>query len=316
MSERLVAGIDGGQSSTVAVIVDESGVVRGRGVAGPSDHVDEAADSRRCAIACERAVERARDAAGIDAATMLDAVVVGLSGYDGALHGAAPQLHTARLRFDHDAPVALAGAVVERPAIVVIAGTGSVAYGETAEGRTFRVGGFGFLFGDGGSAFALARAALASAMAQDDRRERTRLGEAALAFFDCSTLRDLARAVYVRDIGRPQLASFARVVYDAARLGDAEARALVDEAASALGSLAATAVERMGDTHGVVSVAFVGGAVENADYLMRVSAHLASLAPSARIVAPRYEPAIGAALLAFDDAGIVRPAEVVTPAVA
>ena len=93
----------------------------------------------------------------------------------------------------------------------------------------------------------------------------TDLGTAALAFFDCPDLRALARAVALREIGRPQLAGFARVVHDAARLGDAEAAAIVEDAAAALAGLAQLVVERLGGGDCPdVPVAFVGGAMENA----------------------------------------------------
>ena len=51
----------------------------------------------------------------------------------------------------------------------MIAGTGSAGYGERAGGSAVRIGGFGYLFGDEGSSFAIARAAIAEAMRASDR---------------------------------------------------------------------------------------------------------------------------------------------------
>ena len=157
------AGIDGGQSSTIAVVLDARGTVLGRGTAGPSDHVDEPANTQRAAAACEAALANALAAAKLPAETGLAAVVVGLSGYDGDWHGRTPVFHTPITRYKHDAVIALAGAIRDRPAAVVIAGTGSVAYGESANRDPVRAGGFGYLFGDEGSSFAIARTALAGA---------------------------------------------------------------------------------------------------------------------------------------------------------
>jgi N-acetylglucosamine kinase-like BadF-type ATPase len=299
-TQRLVAGIDGGQSSTTAIIMNDHGDVLGRGVAGPCDHVDEPVDSRRCADACETAVTRALDAAGLPKTAALATVVVGLSGYDGSFHGVAPRFGGAAVRFLHDAPVALAGAVDRRPAVVVIAGTGSVAYAEDGTGRNVRVGGYGYLFGDVGSSFWLARAALSTAMDDADRGTPTRLGDAALAYFDRTDLRALARAFYVREIGRPEVAAFARVVFDAARLGDTQANALVDEAAKALASLAVTAIERLETTIASIAVALTGGAFANADLYRRTGESIAARTERARIVKPLHEPAIGAARLALE----------------
>ena len=304
----LLAGIDGGQSSTIAVVLDDNGLQLGRGTAGPSDHVGEPATTQRAAQACESALAAALAAAGLPAGTPLAAVVVGLSGYEGAWHGREPSFGDAIVRYTHDAVAALSGAIRERPAAVVIAGTGSVGYGESAQREPVRVGGFGYLFGDEGSSFAIARTALAAAMRVSDRGVLTDLGAAALAFFDCRDLRALARAVSLRQIGRPQLAGFARVVFDAARLGDPEAAAIVENAAAALAGLAQLVVEQLGDADmPAVPVAFVGGAVENTELRAAAERRLEAATPLARVVPPLAEPAVGAALLAFDAAGVARP---------
>ena len=296
---RLFAGIDGGQSSTVAVITNDSGELLGRGAAGPCDHIDEPPDSTRCAEACETAVARALAAAGLSESSRIEAIVVGLSGYDGEFHGVAPRLNAGRVQFEHDAPIALAGAVERRPAVVVIAGTGSVAYGEDAAGASVRVGGYGYLFGDAGSSFGLAREALASAMDLADAGLTSRLGDAALAYFDRPNLRALARAFYVREISRPQLANFARVIFDAARLGDAEANSLVDTAAGELATLAARAIKQLGLNDATVPVALTGGLFANPDFYRRTAEQAAQVAPNARIVRPLHDPALGAARLAM-----------------
>jgi glucosamine kinase len=296
MTARFVAGIDGGQSSTTAAVVDQDGVVRGRGSAGPADHVDEPPGSTKCADACAAAVKRALDAAGLPGGTRLEAVRIGLSGYDSKFDGARPAFPGAGgVRMVHDAPIALAGAVHARPAVVVIAGTGSVAYGEDGAGASVRVGGWGFLFGDRGG----------------DRGRRSPLGDAALAFLDRRDLRELATAALLGRIPRGKVASFARVVHDAARLGDPTAAQIVGEAASALAELAAIAIERLQLAERPVQVAFSGGAFLNEAFLARTRERLGALAPNAQAVTPRYDPAVGAALLAFADAGLPLPDRIV-----
>jgi N-acetylglucosamine kinase-like BadF-type ATPase len=302
------AGIDGGQSSTIAVILDAYGTQLGRGTAGPSDHVGEPPNSRRAAVACESAVAAALAAGKFPADTPLAAVVIGMSGYEGQWHGRQPMFGDAVVRYKHDAVIALAGAIRERPAGVVISGTGSVAYGEDAHREPVRAGGFGYLFGDEGSGFAIARAALAGAMRASDRGVTTDLGDAALAYFDCPDLRALARAVSLHEIGRPQLAAFSRVVLDAARLGDPAARIVVDEAATSLALLAAQIAEQLHLPDAPpVPIAFVGGTVANADFHGSISRRLAGLTTNARVVAPAFEPAVGAAYMAMDAASAARP---------
>jgi N-acetylglucosamine kinase-like BadF-type ATPase len=306
-----VVGIDGGQSSTTAVVVDRKGVVRGRGVAGPADHVDEPSGSAKAADACTAALAAATDAARLPRDTRFEAVRIGLSGYDEGFDGKQPAFAARSVRLQHDAPIALAGALPTRPAIVVIAGTGSVAYGEDGAGTSVRVGGWGYLFGDAGSAFVVARDALALAMSEDDRGVSSPLGEAALAFFDRRGLRELATAALQGRISRAALAGFARVVHDAARLGDAGAQGIVERAAGALAVLAADAIGRLRLGERQVRVAFSGGAFRTDVFLARTRERLAALAPHATVVTPRYDPAVGAALLAFGDAELPVPERIV-----
>jgi N-acetylglucosamine kinase-like BadF-type ATPase len=308
---KFVAGIDGGQSSTTAVIVDQNGIVRARGMAGPADHVDELPGSRKFGDACAVALRRAIDDAGLSRETRFEAVHAGLSGYDDDFDGARPELPTDVLRVQHDTRIALAGAVHARPAIVVIAGTGSVAYGENGAGGSVRVGGWGYLFGDPGSAFAVARDALAYAMREDDRGLRSPLGDAAVAYFDRRGLRELATAALQGRIPRGELASFGRVVHDAARLEDPDASAIVGEAAAALASLGAIVIDRLQLGERPVQVAFSGGAFQSESFFARTRERLNVLAPNAQAVKPRYDPAVGAALLAFADADLAQPDRII-----
>jgi glucosamine kinase len=306
---NILAGIDAGQSSTHAVLIDELGRVLGRGDAGPADHIDEPADSQRLADACEGAVARALAAAHLDPRAPLDAVVVGLSGYEGAIRGARPRLPTKNLRFVHDSVIAHSGAFAGGPGVIVISGTGSVGYGRDAGNETVRVGGWGYLFGDAGSSFAIARHALQRAMIDTDRGITSQLGEAALAFFNKASLRELADAFYLREIDRSTLASFARVVADGARLGELESIEVTESAAAALAACAAGIGERL-DFGPEFPVAWVGGSFASAPLRAAADRALAAVSTRARATDPRYQPVIGAALLAFADARLPVPTDV------
>jgi N-acetylglucosamine kinase-like BadF-type ATPase len=144
-----------------------------------------------------------------------------------------------------------------------------------------------------------------------DRGAPSDLGEAALAYFDVPDLHAFVRAVALGQIARPQVAGFSRVVLDAARLGDGGAAAIVEEAAAALAGLARTLAIRLG-VDGPLPVAFVGGVAQHPLIAAAVRANLAR-ATSVEVVAPAHDPAIGAALLAFDAAGIPRP-QIAAPA--
>lgn len=293
------AGIDGGQSSTVATIGDRSGLVLGRGVAGPADEVGQAADSTRLRDALAAALAAALESADLPRDAEFAEIVAGISGYEGRVAGLAPDLPSRSVHLMHDAAIAHAGAFCGAGGAIVIAGTGSVAYvGDgAAPGATY--GGWGYLFGDEGSAFWLAREAVGESMrgadraaGQDDARTQALLGS-----FGCDSLRELARGFYGGAISRSELARYAQRTIDDPRWAP-----LVARGARALADLARTAL----DAHPSATrrVAFVGGLFASPAYRGAVAQALAPVEPSIDIATARYEPAIGALLLAYARGGL------------
>jgi N-acetylglucosamine kinase-like BadF-type ATPase len=289
-----VAGIDGGQSSTTAVIGDREGRTIGRGRAGPADEIGAAPESTRLHDALRDALRSARDDAGLPESTQFAAVVAGISGYEGRVYGIAPQLPATRLVLLHDGPIAHAGALDGEAGIVVIAGTGSVVYAsDGSKGRTF--GGWGYLFGDEGSAFWFVREALSSLMRRQDAGEPDGCeAQAACRFFGVPTLRRLVRAHYAGEIARDRLAAFAPEA-----LGFESLRPIADRGADRLSELIAAAVSG----GAAPTVAYVGGMFADAIFRSRFSSAVLAAVPGARIVEPRRDPSAGALLLAYREAG-------------
>lgn len=299
------AGIDGGQSSTDAVIADESGKVLGRGSAGPSDEIGQGPDSTRLRDALRDALADAVRHAGLPSDTEFAAIAAGISGYEGRVYGRAPELPAQRLTLVHDSENAHAGALGGDAGVVVIAGTGSIGFARNERGETSLVGGWGFLFGDEGSAFWLARKALSDAMRDKDANEGNPLADAALARFGQPSLRKLARAFYLQSISRAQLASFASVVVEAAERGDERAAHYLNSGAEALVTLAMRAMKHVGMR--APKVAFIGGMTKSATYSGEIAQHMKKLLPQAQHVPPRYDAATGALILAYREAGIPIP---------
>lgn len=294
---RFFAGIDGGQSSTVAVIGDATGRILGRGKAGPADETGAGASSTRLRDALNDALESARREARLEAAARFEAIVAGISGFDGRVYGRAPEFPSGRTRLLHDTPIAHAGALGGRAGIVVIAGTGSVIYGRADDGKSFTLGGWGYLFGDEGSAFAIARDALTLLMRSHDDGEASFEAETAAAcrWFETPSLRELVHAFYKGGIARDRLAAFAPQA-----LGFQIFRSLAHRGTDRLAALACTLVAR-----GVPPrVALVGGVFADDDLRERLRAGILYRVPEAQIVAPLYDPACGALLLAYREAGI------------
>ena len=294
---KLFAGIDGGQTSTIAVVADDGGTIVGRGIAGPCDHIGQSPDSRRFAQALEDAVGDALRDASLPQESSLTAVVAGISGYEGELTGVAPRLRSKRVRYVHDAVIAHAAAFAQRAGIVIVAGTGSVAYGRDPSGAEATVGGWGFLFGDEGSAFSIARSALSAAMRAQDAGERSTLAEAARRFFGTADLRALARDFYLERIDRPMLAGFATCVLPLAEAGEAQAAAVVRSAAASLAGLAAACAARL-EWSDAPGVALVGGTFASVHFRAEVASAIAAVLPQSPLAHAAVEPAEGAVFLA------------------
>jgi N-acetylglucosamine kinase-like BadF-type ATPase len=288
----LFAGIDGGQSSTVAVIGDADRRILGRGAAGPADEVAQGPESTRLHDALSGALQDAIANARLPRDTHFTAIVAGISGYEGTVYGKAPHLRTDHLTLTHDTVIAHAGALEGKPGIVVIAGTGSVAYGRNERGEHALIGGWGYLFGDEGSAFRIVREALSDAMMQRDLGAQSELETPLLRYFEQSSLRALSRAFYVGRITRGALASAAPIV-----MQHEERSRYSATAADALVMLARNAAERLAMRS--PQVAFVGGLLQNAQFSERLDRALANLLPAATRVPPSGDAAHGALLLAY-----------------
>jgi glucosamine kinase len=294
---NVFAGIDGGQTSSSAVLGDESGSVLARVAGPPADLVGEARASRRQAGVLEGLLADALARAGLPAGTSFASVVAALSGYDeGESNAPALNVAAGAVRFVHDTLAAHAAAFDGAPGIVVIAGTGSVAYGVAPDGTRLRVGGWGFLFGDEGSAFWLGRHALSKAMrAEDAGTLEGRRSQAILAELNLATLRAVQHAFAHGEIVRPQIAALAPLALEDA--------SLLEKAAEKLAELAALVAHRLGGERWAVCGAgglFAASPALRRTWLRKVEAVL----PKATVVEARDDAALGALRLAYRAAGI------------
>jgi N-acetylglucosamine kinase len=302
---RYFLGVDGGQSSTLALIGDESGRVVGVGEGGPSNHVGAEEGRARLVGAVSGALAAACEAAGLDAARQGFAAAclgftAGPADKEAILHGL---IRAERLSVTDDAVIAFAGALEGRPGVVTIAGTGSIAFGRGENGATARAGGWGYLFGDEGSAFDLTRQALRAALRQEEgwgppTSLHARLPEAA----GLPTIRDVQRRFYTADYPRHRIASFARVVTQAAAEGDEVARRILEHAAADLVRVADVVRHRLFGPAGHVIASYAGGVFDSPDLLAAFTADLEADGRTT-VVAPRAGPAAGALIEAYRLAG-------------
>lgn len=244
----LFAGFDGGGSKTVCCLADAQGHLLGVGRGGPLNDLfcgrDVAARSVR------EALSGAFAHAGLDVQSLTGCFVSSaaiLLGH-GDFHKPFFEecIHAERLDCDSDILPVWFGGAGDQPAIVVIAGTGSIAYGCSSEGFT-RVGGWGPLLGDEGSGYDLGRRALQTAARMADGRmeENTAFLSEILRFYGAETPHRLISAVNGPD-SREKIAACAKAVCALAEAGNATAESLLAESARELALLLDTTRRKAG----------------------------------------------------------------------
>jgi N-acetylglucosamine kinase-like BadF-type ATPase len=273
-----VLGIDAGGSATRVVRV-EGGSVTALPAASPMN-----------ALLTEQVLERLEQIIRPAGAT---AAGVGLPGMRsrqraGDLAAALSRRTGCRVTVTSDMDTARAGAFLGGPGIVVIAGTGSAAFGSGGQ-RPARAGGHGFLLGDEGSAYWIGRAAAQAALRWEDGTGGSALLHLAVTQAAGCGLDELIRRVHARPAERDPLALLAPVVTALAD-ADPEAQRIASDAAGHLAGLAG-AVQR---ATGPLPVAGAGGVFRAPAIWQRFAARTGA----ARPLAPA---AVGAALLAGAD---------------
>jgi N-acetylglucosamine kinase-like BadF-type ATPase len=293
-------GVDGGQSSTTALIGDETGRILGRGRGGPCNHVTTAEGRAKFLNAIGDCLRQACHEAGLDSATVqFAAVCLGLSGGGEDKEAYARELIRSELyKITHDAEIALTGATAGEPGIIMIAGTGSMAFGRNAQGRKARAGGWGYVFGDEGGAFDLTRRALrASLQSEEGWGKQTALHRLLLEATGAASANDLLHQFYGR-LDRTYIATLASLVTQAAESGDSVAGAILQEAAAKLTWYVIGVYKQLFASTEPVPVAPVGGVFKNDSFRTEFSRSVWD-SIACKVIQPRFSPAAGALLEAL-----------------
>jgi N-acetylglucosamine kinase-like BadF-type ATPase len=204
----------------------------------------------------------------------------------------------------NDALVALTAGAGDAPGIVVVAGTGSIAYGRDAHGRAARSGGWGHVIGDEGSGYWIGRHALAAAVREvDGRGPRTALTDDVMEHFGVPDAAGLIRVVYNREVPRGNLATLGGTLQRARDRGDAVAMQILERAADEL-ALSATAVaSKLGMRGDAFPFVLAGGMFRVMPSLAgELRVRLGEVAPRAEVRVLTVEPAEGAVALALAEA--------------
>jgi N-acetylglucosamine kinase-like BadF-type ATPase len=298
-----VLGIDAGGTKTVCYLADEQRRVLGEGRAGGANLKVEGE------LAVEKVLHSVMDQALGDGEREVAAICLGMAGADrpdeqALLRDIMRRIGSrARVVVVNDALVALAAGIGDGPGVVIISGTGSIAYGRSAD-RAARAGGWGHVLGDEGSGYWIGCQALrAVARSADGRGPATTLTPRVLNHFAVAKPDELVAEIYDRQLRHHALAQVARLVQQSRDEGDEIATQILEQAAHELVRAARSVVERLTMQEEAVQFLLAGGVFTGVPWLAQeLKRRLPAIAPRGQVKRLELEPAMGAVHLALAEA--------------
>lgn len=296
---RLFIGVDGGGTKTRAVVLDGEGQVLGSAEGGAAVADARQPESAAAAVAdvcsaAARSVGGNLPVAGVWAA---------LSGAGREAARTAVELElsrrkvAARVRVDTDVGAAFHDAFGEGPGILLISGTGSIAWGRAQDGRQARVGGWGLLIGDEGSGYAVGMDALRRvARHADGRAPHTRLQGMVLAHLGLERVDELVH--WAAGASKGEVASLTPLVAAASAEGDAVAGEILVQAVEDLEGHVLAILKTLGPWEKPPRVALGGGLLRPGRVLRGPLEALLAKHKLSVLDRP-LDPAVGAARLAL-----------------
>src|SRR5688572_12923755 len=295
---RYVVGIDAGGTKTVGLLADETGRVLAE-ARGSGANLQTGGE-----LEVEKVFDGVLETLGRD--HPIAAVCLGIAGVDRpqdeqVIKGILRRLgHRQSARVVNDAAIALAAGAPERTGVVVLAGTGSIAYGADRSGRTARAGGYGFLLADEGSGYWFGHQALRAVVrAADGRGPETALTALLFEELEVGSVPELVPRVYERGLPKHRIAALAPLVQKAHERGDAVAGELIAQGARELALIAASVARQLALGPEPYPVVMAGGVFKGCPALLAPLVAALDL-PLARPVRLEVEPALGAVNLALD----------------
>lgn len=296
-----VLGLDGGGTQTRVAVTNLVGDILGTGLAGACSM--SAVTPLEAIAATLTATDEALRQIGASRSAILS-VCAGVAGFSSterrmqftkSMQDAFPR---AILSVVPDYAAAFSGGIEGASGVLIIAGTGSVAYGENAAGETHKTGAYGYVIDDSGSGYGVGRSALAAVLqAADGTGPQTLLTERVMDYLGLNSLSEIVPSVYEGGVSRVTIASLSQVVANAASEDDdAIARAILMRAGGTLASLAHGVTQRLFlDADAAFPVVQIGGLWNAGDALTNVFVRsLRRFAPGAIITPAQRSPVEGA----------------------
>jgi glucosamine kinase len=307
LSQVLILGIDGGGTSTACLLTDRHGHTLAHAEAPASNFRKVGlSEARKALLTGIKAVARE---AGIETSEplRLRAVCAGLAGVDTPedeltlRHMLGKMVASDHVQVVNDGEIALAGALEDEPGVMVISGTGSIAWAASVDGRRIRVGGWDYLLSDEGSGYDIgSRVLRAVAAAHDGRTTRTILTEGVFKAFSASDFTNLLAAIYDEGTTPQGIARLAPLANAAAAEGDQAAISILQQAAKELARLADSSARLANLEANAFPVVALGGVLlGSAHYAHCFRQAMLEISPNAYFVPPKKMPVEGAILLAL-----------------
>jgi glucosamine kinase len=250
-------GIDGGGTKTRCALGDETRTL-GTAIAGASNviRVGEALARESLHASVREACAAARIIPDRIASICIGAAGAARPEVSGKIQNILAELTPASIEVVGDTLIALEAAFGIGPGVIVISGTGSIAYGRDATGRTCRAGGWGYAISDEGSGHWIGHRSISAILRARDAGQYTALEPMVLAAWHLQTLDELVQAANSQP--PPDFPRLFPVVLKAAAEGDSSARALLADAGTQLAGLTANVIERLTPHSPHVPVAMTG----------------------------------------------------------
>ena len=299
-----VLGIDAGGTKTVCELADENGAPLSEARRGGANL--QAAGE----LEVEKVLHEVMEEAIGDRDVRPSAICLGIAGVDRPEDASVVRAimkrigYKAKILVVNDALVALEAGAPDQPGVVVIAGTGSIAYGRNERNQAARAGGWGYMLGDEGSGYWIGRAALRAVLRASDRRgPATQLTGLLLTYYGVARAQDLIHQVYQGTLRPSAIASLAQCVQGAFSNGDPVAIGILRGSADQLESSALSVAKRLELVGSEFPFVLSGGIFRAVPWLEEELARRLPLAsPHSRTLLLNVEPASGAVRLALADA--------------
>lgn len=245
--DKYVIGIDGGGTGSKGITADVKGNILSHFRGGATNYNGGKKEEIDANV-----MELLEVAAGGRQQADCKAICIGSAGIsnEDAVHALQDVVRRAGFKcpvtITADSDTAHAGALNNQEGIILIAGTGSICLAKRKDGAARRVGGYGHLIDDDGSAYDIAIRILRAVVRDLDKRgEPTVLAELVFEQLQTDKMEKLISWLYAKERTKKDIAYLAMLLGEALNRKDAVAQKIVEETVQALAKLSVPAIEFM-----------------------------------------------------------------------